>query len=104
MLLERRTISVLQRVSGVVSEFGLNAKGIAKALKGESPDKVKPRIIYTFFDKKRESKLGAIGKIYQKRWFFLVSSRPLVAAGNLRAGTSVRRTITTCPKCICPAT
>jgi len=61
----------------LVSDLALSVKGIFKSIKHELPERLKSRMFYGFLFKKRESKIE-LAKIYQKRWFFLISSRPLV--------------------------
>jgi len=57
-----------------VSEKALKAKGIWNYLKNINPKKLKPRIVYGFLKKRSKGKV----KYFSSRWFFLISSRPLV--------------------------
>ena len=60
--------------TSLVSLQGLVCKGIQKAMKHELPERIATRVIHGFLQKKREGQIT----MYQKRWLFLVSSRPLV--------------------------
>ena len=55
----------------------LTAKGIAKHLSKLSSETQESRIIYGFLEKRHKSSM----ELYQKRWCFLISSRPLTEMG-----------------------
>lgn len=62
-----------------MSKFCLNLKDINKIININDAN-IRRRICYGFLDKKSPNE---VLEIYQNRWFFLISSKPLTKIGNI---------------------
>ena len=65
---------VVDKERQALSEKALNTKGIWNYLKAVKDKTLKSRIMYGFLKKRSKGKV----KYFTSRWFFMISSRPLV--------------------------
>lgn len=65
----------MNKDKSVLNEKALVSKGIWTYLKRVKEKQLKSRIIYGFLKKRSKGKI----KYFQSRWFFMISSRPLVS-------------------------
>lgn len=70
---------ILDKDKTSLSEKALVTKGIWNYLKSVKEKTLKSRIMYGFLKKRSKGKI----KYFSSRWFFLISSRPLVYTINM---------------------
>jgi hypothetical protein len=65
---------ILDKDLAQLSEAALRSKGFWNYLKAVKEKTLKTRLMYGFLKKRSKGKI----KYFNQRWFFLISSRPLV--------------------------
>lgn len=80
---------VVDREYSALSERALVDKGMISYLNNIDKDLLKPRIKYGFLNKRSAGKV----KFFEKRWFFMISSRPLDTANFLNDPRSLDETL-----------
>lgn len=79
MMIDPKMIVSGSREKQELSEKALQTKGIWNYLKSIKEGTLKSRIMYGFLKKRSKGKM----KYFTQRWFFMISSRPLVTQAGI---------------------